>query len=124
MFKKIDKTTVTIMIIWILIFAFVFGSICYMNQYTENKYSLYEMDDGVYAIYYTTHSRVPSQNYEVVTVCCGGNICTFRGNVSISFTNNEPYVKVKDYNMVNSDEIYVYVPQGTVSYQLSVDVGR
>lgn len=32
--------------------------------------------------------------------------------------------KVKNYNTVNSDDIYVYVPQGTVCYQPSVDIGK
>jgi hypothetical protein len=82
------------------------------------------MNDGVYAIYYTTHSNVPANNYEVVTLCCGGNVCTFRGDVFISFTEGEPYTIVRRYNMVNADEIYVYVPQGTVSYQSSIHIGK
>ena len=95
----------------------------YGNQYTEHEYQLYEMNEGVYAIYYTTHSRVPAYNYEVVMLCCDGNIYTFKGNVHISFTNDKPYAKVINYNTVNSDDIYVYVPYGTVCYQPSVNVG-
>ena len=94
------------------------------NKYTEYQSPLYEMNDGVYAIYYTTHSSVPAYNYEVVTVCCNGNIRTYQGNVYISFTNDKPYVKVKDCNIVNADDIYVYVPQGSVVYQPSVNVGK
>lgn len=107
-----------------LIVAPIAGFIHYGSQYTEYEYKLYEMSDGVYAIYYTTHSRVPAHNYEVVTVCCNGNVRTFQGNVCISFTNDEPYVKVRDYNIVNADDIYVYVPQGTVAYQQSVNIGK
>ena len=108
----------------VLIVAAIVGMIHYGNQYTEYEYKLYEMNDGVYAIYYNTHSSIPAYNYEVVTVCCNGNVCTFQGNVNISFTNNEPYVKVRDCNTVNADDIYVYVPQGTVVYQQSVNIGK
>lgn len=107
-----------------LIVAAIAGMIHYGNQYTEYEYKLCEMNDGVYAIYYTTHSRAPAYNYEVVTVCCNGNVYTFQGDVCISFTNDEPYVKVRDCNVVNADDIYVYVPQGTVVYQQSVNIGK
>lgn len=122
--KKIDKPTVIIFSIILAIVIFCAGLIYYGNQYTENRYSLSEINDGVYAIYYTTHSRVPAQNYEVVTLNCNGNIRTYRGNVSISYTNAEPYVNVRISNMVNADKIYVYVPQGTVAYEESVNIGR
>lgn len=124
MFKKISKSTVVIVSVIILFIAFIGGLVHYGNQYTEYEYQLNEMNDGVYAIYYTTHSRVPAQNYEVVTICGNGNVFTLRGNVYISFTDGKPYAKVKSFNMVNADEIYVYVPQGTVNYQESVNVGR
>lgn len=108
----------------VLIVAAIVGMIHYANQYTEYEYKLCDMGDGVYAIYYTTHSRAPAYNYEVVTVCCNGNVHTFQGDVNISFTDGEPYIKVKDSNTVNADEMYVYVPQGTVVYQPSVDIGK
>ena len=122
--KKIDKPTTVIIGIIALFLVFIGGVIHYGNQYTEHKYSLSEMNDGVYAIYYNVHSRVPSDNYEVVTLCCEGNVYTFKGNVYISFTNGEPFTKVKNYNIVNADEIYVYVPQGTINYAESVNIGR
>lgn len=123
-----DKNNVKWIVVWIsvivLFVAVIGGLIHYGNQYTEHEYQLDEMNDGVYAIYYTTHSRAPAYNYEVVTLCCNGNVCTFKGNVNISFTDDESYAKVKNYNTVNNDDIYVYVPQGTVSYQPSVDIGK
>ncbi len=122
--KKFDKPTVVIIGIIVAFLLFIGSMIHYGNQYTEHKYSLTEMNDGVYAIYYNTHSRVPADNYEVVTLCCEGNIYTFKGSVYISFTDGEPYAKVMNYNMVNGDKIYVYVPQGTVNYQESVNIGR
>lgn len=124
MFKKISKSTIIVVSVLILFVVVIGGLIHYGNQYTEHEYQLNEMNDGVYAIYYTTHSRMPAQNYEVVTICGNGNVFTLRGSVYISFTDGKPYAKVKNYNIVNSDEIYVYVPQGTVSYQESVIVGK
>lgn len=122
------KSNIKWFVIITLIIAFFISAICnfihYSNQYTEHEYDLYEMNDGVYAIYYTTHSRAPAYNYEVITVCCNGSIYTFNGNVNISFTDGKPYVKMKNYNIANSDEINVYVPQGTVVYQPSVDIGK
>jgi len=101
------------------------GIIWHSNQHTEYHYSLNELDEGVYAIYYTTHSNIPSHNYEVVTLCCEENIYTFTGNVSISFTDEEsPYVIIKEYNMVNNDEIYVHIPSWTLRYAESIDVGH
>lgn len=122
--KKIDKSTVVTIGIIAVFLLFIGCMIHYGNQYTEHKYSLSEMNDGVYAIYYNTHSRVPSQNYEVITVCCNDNIYTFKGSVQISYEDTEPYATVKQYNLVNSDEVHIYVPKGTVAYEESVNIGR
>lgn len=124
MIKRNIATTMTCITILIGVIVIIGSLINHGNKYTEYQSPLHEMNDGVYAIYYTTHSSVPAYNYEVVTVCCNGSICTFKGNVNISFTNDEPYIKVKQYNIVNADEVYVYVPQGTVSYQPSVNVNQ
>ena len=124
MTRRNIATTMTCITFIIGVIVIIGSLINHGNKYTEYQSPLYEMSDGVYAIYYTTHSSVPAYNYEVVTVCCNGNICTFKGNVNISFTNDEPYIKVKQYNIVNADEVYVYVPQGTVNYQPSVNVNQ
>lgn len=120
------SNTIAISLTIIIGLIVIIGSLInYGNKYIEYQSTLYEMNDGVYAIYYTTHSRVPAYNYEVITVCCNGSISTFKGDVNISFTNDKPYIRVKQYyNIVNSDEVYVYVPQGTVDYQSSVDIGK
>ena len=124
MMKKIDKP---IVIIVGIISAFILSIICmirYGNQSTENTFQLSEVNDGVYAIYYNTHSRVPAQNYEVIMVCCNGNIYTFKGDVQISYVDIEPYATVKQYNFVDSDEVHIYVPKGTVSFEKSVNIDR
>lgn len=122
--KKINKSTIVFAFITLAVIAFFLGMIHYGNQCTESKYSLFELNEGVYAIYYNTHSRVPADNYEVVTVNCNGNIHTYKGHVSISYTDVEPYIIVQDINWVNADKMYIYVPQGTVVYEGSVNVGR
>ena len=122
--KKIDKSTVIIIGIISAFVLFIICMIHYGNRSTENTLQLSEVNDGVYAIYYSTHSRVPAQNYEVITVCCNGNIYIFKGSVQISYVDTEPYATVKQYNLVNSDEVHIYVPKGTVAYEESVNIGR
>ena len=122
--KKIDKSTVIIIGIISAFVLFIICMIHYGNRSTENTLQLSEVNDGVYAIYYSTHSRVPAQNYEVITVCCNGNIYTFNGDVQILYVDTEPYAIVKQYNFVNSDEVHIYVPKGTVAYEESINIGR
>ena len=122
--KKLDKPTIVISGIIAVFLLFIACMIHYGNRSTENTFQLSEVNDGVYAIYYNTHSRVPAQNYEVITVCCNGNIYTFKGSVQISYVDTEPYATVKQYNLVNSDEVHIYVPKGTVAYEESVNIGR
>ena len=122
--KKIDKSTVIIIGIISAFVLFIICMIHYGNRSTENTFQLSEVNDGAYAIYYNTHSRVPAQNYEVITVCCNGNIYTFKGSVQISYVDTEPYATVKQYNLVNSDEVHIYVPKGTVAYEKSIKKSR
>ena len=122
--KKLDKPTIVISGIIAVFLLFIACMIHYGNRSTENTFQLSEVNDGVYAIYYNTHSRVPSENYEVITVCFNGNIYTFKGSVQISYVNTEPYATVKQYNLVNSDEVHIYVPKGTVAYEESVNISR
>ena len=122
--KKLDKPTIVIIGIIAIFLLFIICMIHYWNRGTENTFQLSEVNDGVYAIYYSTHSRVPAQNYEVITVCCNGNIYTFKGSIQISYVDTEPYATVKQYNLVNSDEVHIYVPKGTVAYEESVNIGR
>ena len=122
--KKIDKPTIIIVGIVSAFILFIVCMIHYGNRSTENTFQLSEVNDGVYAIYYNTHSRVPAQNYEVITVCCNGNIYTFKGSIQISYVDTEPYATVKQYNLVNRDDVHIYVPKGTVSYEERVNIGR
>lgn len=110
-----------------IISIFIWGVTSFIKSavsYTENTYQLSEIDDGTYAIYYTTHSRVPAENYEVITLCYGNSIYTLDGNVFITYTEEEPYVYIKDTNWVHDDVIHAYVPKGTVRYEESVNVDQ
>lgn len=99
------------------------GLIHYGNQHTEHEYKLTELDDGVYGIYTVVSSRVPADNYEMITLCCNGNVYTFKGEISIKYTDTvEPYVVWHNYNLVNGDDIWVYVPNGTIEFQKGVGV--
>ena len=122
--KKVDKPTVIIASIVSIFILFIACMIHYGNRSTENTYWLSEVNKGVYAIYYNTHSRVPAQNYEVITVCSNNSIYTFKGNVQISYVDTKPYAIVKQCNLMNSDEVHIYVPKGTVAYEESVNIGR
>lgn len=121
--KKKIEYFICICIIAIVIWGIV-SFIKSVISYTENTYQLSEIDSETYAIYYTTHSRVPAENYEVITLCYGNSVYTLDGNVSITYTEGDPYVYIKDTNLVHGDVIHAYVPKGTVRYEESVDVGR
>lgn len=116
-------------IVLAILLAIVLGSIIsgWLDNYTKEQtikfsYNLEEINDDVYAIYYVTHSRAPAYNYDVVTLNCNGNIKTFKGSVSITYSDNEPYVNVVDSNYVNNDKIYVYIPKGSIEYARDVGI--
>lgn len=119
--KRAAKTILKLFIVTIL-------CCCWMaiasqgDGYTERDYALSELSDGVYGWYNRVSSQVPAQNYDVITLCCDGVVVTFQGEVYITYTTANPHVVVKDSNFVNSDEIYVYVPQGTISFRENVGI--
>lgn len=124
-----EKLKTTGLVVLVILVSAVLGSIIggWLDNYTKEQttkfsYSLDEINDGVYAIYYVTHSRAPAYNYDVVTLNCNGNIKTFKGGVSITYTTSKPRVDVVDSNYVNSDKIYVYIPKGSVEYARDVGI--
>ena len=71
------KIKYVVYVVLIAIVSYLIGSyVKYVTAYTENTYSLSEIENGTYAIYYTTHSRVPAENYEVITLCFNDSIYT------------------------------------------------
>ena len=65
-----------------------------------------------------------NKNYEVITVCSNNSIYTFKGNIQISYVDTKPYATIKQRNLVNSNEVYICVPKGTVVYEEGVNIGR
>lgn len=119
--KKYKYRIVTILIIVFALFGIIrwFGK---QAEYHENKYDLEEIDSGIYARYYQTVSTVPAHNYDVVEICINGNIRTYKGYLSITYASENPYALVMQNNLVNDDNVYLYVPKGTVEYMESVGV--
>lgn len=125
--KKAIKKTIKYLIYLCIVAIVIFGIVSfvkYVNEYTEYTYQLQEIEDGTYAIYYTTHSRIPAENYEVIRLYYNNSIYTLNGNVSITYTNGEPYVYIKKTNIVHGDEIHAYVPKGSVKHEKSINIGR
>lgn len=112
------------LIIVVIIAVCIFGFNCLNNffeKHNEYQYALMELDDGVYAVCTNVVSNVPANNYEMITICCNGQIRTYKGNVSITYTDKEPYAIVRDYyNLVNGEEVFIYVPYGSVEFQSNV----
>ena len=118
-----NKTTIVVIAIVVALIAALVGLVIYGEQYTEHEFQLVEIQDGVYGISNTVVSSVPAQNYDIITLCCNGQIRTFKGTIYITYTNADPYVIYRNSNWVNSDVLYVYVPFGTIEYQGATSVG-
>ena len=119
--KGLKALCICVIVVLIAIFAaMVLDTMFALENYKESEYVLSEIGDGVYGIYTVVSSSVPANNYEMVTLCCNGTIFTFKGDVTISFTDGNPRVIFRDYNIVNSDDIFVYVPEGTIKFQENV----
>lgn len=112
------------LIIVTIIAVCVFGFNCindFFEQHNEYKYDLMELEDGIYAVCTNVVSNVPANNYVIITICCNDQVYTYKGDVLITYTDKEPYAIVKDYyNLVNDDEVFIYVPYGSVEFQSNV----
>lgn len=122
------KKIIPILIVAIVITGmFWFGCWVYRNntEYIEKEYSLTEITDGNYGAYTEVVSNIPAQNYQMITLCCNGQICSFKGNVNIVYFNDNqiPKVKIKDYHIVNRDQITIYAPYGSIEIKQSVGIG-
>lgn len=109
----------------IILIAFIGGLICYGNKSTTTQCNLIELSDGVYAIQSIVVSAIPAENYSMLTVCSeSGNVITVKGSCNIIYTDTDaPYAIIKNTNLVNNDEITVYVPQSTVEYMGTSSIG-
>ncbi len=83
-----------------------------------------EIEDGVYAYRENVVSAIPAQNYSMITFSdAQGNIYTVKGKVTIRTCEESPFAVWTMYNIVNSDEVTIYVPSGGVKYIGTVSVG-
>lgn len=124
--KKYVKIAILVLVIGLIIWGIVsFVMWAYNNhtQYKELDYTLEEIEDGVYGYYSVTVSSIPAQNYQMITVYYGGSIRTLKGDIQICYTNGEQKIHIKDYNIVNADDIIVYVPKGTIINTGTIEIG-
>lgn len=117
--KFVEKAIPTFVFIAIVLLLWGVYNSTYYNQ---SEYALSEIESGVYCIYNTVSSKVPAENYEIVTLCCNSQIMTFKGSIDIICSTDKPHVIIKDYNIANGDKIIVYVPNNTVKFQENVGV--
>lgn len=83
------------------------------------EFGILELEPGVYGYRETSVSRIPAQNYTMITLMdMSGNIFTIRGSVSIiAEVDRNPYVVWTHYKHVTGqDEVVVYAPPGMVKY--------
>lgn len=90
----------------------------------EYTVQLSELDDGIYAYQSEVVSRVPAENYSMLTICSeSGNIISIKGTVKIVYQNTKnPYAEIVDRDIINSDIVTAYVPNGSVIFNGSTSV--
>lgn len=104
----------------ILLIAFLFAYVILQISSPPKRYEfeIQEITDSVYAYREMVVSSVPAQNFTMTTFCDkDGNMHTVKGELEI--VNNDsvsPYAVWMDYNIVNADKLFLYVPNGTVQY--------
>ena len=118
--KKI-KNTITIVAIVLILLGAISYFIYYASWSEEVSYELQNIDDdGNYAIYHTVSSSIPADNYEVAYVCFNDTMYTLKGNVSITYTNDNPHVDIIRTHLVYGDDYNLYIPKGSVIYEGNV----
>ncbi len=119
--RKIMMYTLLICIAFIMIYSVV-DYLGKQSEYHESRYELEEIENGIYVKTYHMVSTVPAHNYDVIEICINSKVCTYKGSVNITYTNENPYAVIMQNNLVNDDKVFVYVPKGTVDYKESVGV--
>lgn len=117
---KKHKPCIIAFILIILVFLAIIRWFGNQAEYHESRCELEEIEGGIYAMYYQAVSTVPAHNYDVVEICVNGNMRTYKGYVSITYTDETPYVVIMQNNLVNDDKVFLYVQKGTVEYKESV----
>lgn len=118
------KSIVLLIALIVIPLAIIYGLNSYGETSVIKEYSLSELDDDVYGIYTVVSSSIPAQNYEMITLCVNGQVCTFKGHVNIRYCDDGYKLILEDKNYINSDIMNVYVPYGTIEYSPNVGIYR
>lgn len=125
---EIMKKSFKIIIAIIAITTITIGIKAFWNWANETKKyecKIEEIQNGIYARYQSTVSRVPAYNYEIITVCVNGQLITYKGSVKFVFTENENRVEVAEKpNMVHSDKVIVYTSKDSVEYLETIGIDK
>ncbi len=84
------------------------------ENYTEERYALEEIDNGVYAMKSQGLSASSMRAYDTLELCIDGTLKTFNGTVTISYTEDGPYAVVETNGLKNRDKVHAYIPKGTL----------
>ena len=126
--EYIMKKIFVIIIAVAIIAADVIGTKTFWNWVNKTeKYEceIEEIQNEIYVRYQSTVSRVPAQNYEIITVCANGQLITYKGSVEFIFTENENKIEVTEKpNMVRSDKVTVYTSKDSIEYLETVSIGN
>lgn len=106
-----------------LLFVGCWKMIKYTNYSEASAFDLQEIKEGTYIIYHSVSSNVPADNYDVVLLRYENQIHEYKGCVTICSTNDKPHVKIISRpNISNNDEVFVFVPDGTVEFANNVSL--
>ncbi|MCM1439501.1 MAG: hypothetical protein NC131_09935 [Roseburia sp.] len=109
-------------VIMVLILVWVMGLCIYHIAFEPPviyEFGILELEPGVYGYRETSVSRVPAQNYTMLTLMdMNGNIFTIRGSVSVvAEVDRNPYAVWTHYKHVaGQEEVVVYAPPGSIKY--------
>lgn len=96
--------------ITLCIFTNVFAMYKMDKSETAETYFLSEVEDNVYAV-------LADENTVMLRFADGDEVQEFTGEVYFSYTEEEPYVIVKEERVwIVPNSIYVYVPEGSVEF--------
>lgn len=117
---KIRFSVVCIYVFSFLMSLFTAVMMYRCGRYTENLYDLSEIESGVYAIQSKGVSAASLRRFDVVEVCIDGTLRRFEGDVTISYTEEKPYIFAETNELSNSDRVHIYIPKGTLMREAGI----
>lgn len=118
MVKRIFEVVAFVAVVCLVLAAVFVPLHIYSSQYKEYTIQLSELSDGVYAYRETVVSNIHANNYTMTTICDStGNIYTIKGSARVVPSDfSSPHAVWKKFNLVNADEVTLYIPNGTMKY--------